>query len=120
MGIWFPDPELDADEVVSFQAASNLFRGKRTIGGLLSVTDHRLVFVPNRLDGVLGGKRTEISLADITGIRVEEPGTETARKRGIGASIHPQVEIRTVDNLLVITVSKPALLAAALGATYIE
>jgi len=31
------------------------FRGKRQIGGRVTVTDRRFLFVPNRLDGLLGG-----------------------------------------------------------------
>ncbi len=53
MGFWFPDMHLAANESVRYRGAGNLFNGRRQIGAQVTVTDRRVLIVPNRLDGVL-------------------------------------------------------------------
>lgn len=116
MGIWFPELELDGTETIAFQAAVNLFRGHRQIGGQVTVTNSRFVFVPNRLDGLLGGKRIDVAREDIADVTVEPPGTETARKRGLSARLRPQVEVQLPDITLAMTLSDPDGLTRAVQA----
>ena len=85
MGIWCPDLELSNGETVGFAAPVNLFRGHRPIGGQVTVTDSWFVFVPSRLDGLLGVKRIDVALDDIAAVTMEPPGTAIARKRGLSA-----------------------------------
>ena len=42
--------------------------GKPAVGGKLFVTNKRIVFIPNRLDSVTGGKRLEIAASEVTNI----------------------------------------------------
>lgn len=93
MGLWFPNANLSDDESVAFQAGANLFRGKRQIGGRVTVTDRRFLFVPNRLDGLLRGDRVDVRRVDITAVTVEPAGSDIARGRGLSARFRPQVEI---------------------------
>jgi len=72
MGMWFPEPELKPDEVVSFQAAANFAKGRRAIGGQITVTDQRCLFVPNRLDGLTGASRIDVARGAISNRRASE------------------------------------------------
>ena len=91
MRVWFPKPDLKSDEVVLFQAAANLFRGKRAIGGRITVTDQRLLFVPNRLDGLTGGSRVDVARSAVGNVRTTAASKQTIR---------PQVEIEHSDGTL--------------------
>lgn len=114
MGLWFPNPSISDDEPIAFQALVNLFRGRRQIGGQVTVTTRRFVFVPNRLDALLGGHRIDVSLADITDVTVEPAGSAIARTRGLSARFRPQVEIHLPDLTFVMTVASPDHLTSAL------
>jgi len=107
MGLWFPSACLSDAEPVAFEAGVNLFRGRRQIGGRVTVTDRRFLFVPNRLDGLLGGHRMDVRLADITNVTVEPAGSDIARGRGLSARFRPQVEIHLPDQMLVMTLASP-------------
>ena len=71
---WFNQPVLDECESLLFEVPANCTQGKRAVGGKLFGTTQRLIFVPNRMDGRLGGRiviipRDEISSvakADVT------------------------------------------------------
>jgi hypothetical protein len=39
---------------VMFEGVTNTFRRLRSVGGKVTVTNRRLLFTPNRLDGLLG------------------------------------------------------------------
>lgn len=54
------------DEVVRKRTGADLQNGWLARHGTLSLTDDRLVFVPTVLDHVLGAKRREISLDEIS------------------------------------------------------
>jgi len=108
MGIWFPSVGLANGEQVRYQAAANSFRGRRSIGGQITLTDQRLIFTPNRLDGLTGGHRRAISLNEIRGTETLEPGRQAVKKRGFAAAIRPQIEISDgTDSTLVVTVRDP-------------
>lgn len=117
MGIWFPDLELTNGETVAFQPPLNLFRGHRQIGGQVTVTGSRLGFVPNRLDGLLRGKRIDAAREDITAVTIEPLGTATARKRGLSARLRPQVEVHLPDDTVAMSLSNPSDLTKALQTT---
>jgi hypothetical protein len=115
MGIWFKSPKLQADEVMSLQVAANFLRKKRSIGGQITVTGQRLVFVPNRLDGLTGGHTIDVARSTIAGARVAPPGRKASRQRGLAASIRPQVEIDCTDGTLAFIVRDVEGFTAALG-----
>jgi hypothetical protein len=81
----------------------------------VTVTGRRFLFVPNRLDGLLGGRRLDVRLADITHVAVEPAGSDIARGRGLGARFRPQVEILLPDQMLVMTLASPDHLTRALA-----
>jgi hypothetical protein len=69
----FPELELDGAETIAFQAPCEpLFSSvcHRQIGGRVTVTNSRFVFVPNRLDGLLGGKGIDIAREDNADVTV--------------------------------------------------
>jgi hypothetical protein len=108
MGIWFPSAELAGDEQVRYRSSADTFAGRRSIGGQLTVTDRRVVFVPNRLDGLTGGRGRAVALADIRGVRTLDPGTSAVAKRGLAAAVRPQVEVDDgTGSPLIVTVRDP-------------
>jgi hypothetical protein len=79
-----PCPRLQDGEVVAFASTATTlqvllqprgpFKARRRgqqiqVGGRLTVTDRRLVFLPARFNP--GGRALEVLLADITGVRLE-------------------------------------------------
>ena len=117
MGMWFSEPELKPDEVVSFQAAANFAKGRRAIGGQITVTDQRCLFVPNRLDGLTGASRIDVARGAISNVRTIAPGKQAARQYGIGATVRTQVAVDYSGGTLVVQVSDVDALAAALTNT---
>jgi hypothetical protein len=117
VGIWFPELKLTVGETVVFQAAMNLFRGHRQIGGKVTVTGSRLIIMPNRLDALLGEKRIDVARGDINAVTIEPPGTAIARTRGLSARLRPQVEVHLSGVTLAMTVSDPSGLTQALLTT---
>lgn len=117
MGLWFLRPATTSDERVLFEAVSNTFRGRRSIGGKVTITDRRLLFTPNRLDAVTGGHRLSVERGDISRVWMEAPGREAVRKRGIGASVRPQVGVEHPAGPTFLTVYHPEELLKALQGT---
>ncbi|MDQ1662389.1 MAG: hypothetical protein QOJ68_2369 [Blastococcus sp.] len=77
-----PRPQLQAAEAVTFDSRATTLRpagprkarqrGYQTqVGGWLTVTDRRVVFLPARLDAWLGARTIDVALADITGVRIQ-------------------------------------------------
>ena len=85
MGFWFPDTHLAANESVRYRGAGNLFNGRRQIGAQVTVTDRRVLIVPNRLNGVLGGNRVELARDEVVTVHAEPSDSPTARQRGPSA-----------------------------------
>ena len=74
----------------------------------MTVTDKQLIFTPNRLDGITGGRRRTIALDDIGNVQTLQPGREAVKLRGLGAAVRQQIRIDDSTNLpLVITVIHP-------------
>lgn len=96
------------------EAVANTFTGLRSIGGTVTVTDRRLLFTPNRLDGWTGGRRIAIARVDITRVWTEAPGGAAVLRRGAGAALRPQVGIEHPAGSTFFTVSQPEELLQAL------
>ncbi|MEV6059857.1 hypothetical protein AB0L62_07615 [Nocardia asteroides] len=73
MGLWIGNPELGASEKVVWQQLANRTQGSRAVGGRLYLTDTRLLFVPNHLDALTGGKRWEVSLNQVRALGRQSP-----------------------------------------------
>ena len=117
MGIWFKSPSLQSEEVISLQVAANVLRGKRSIGGQVTVTGQRLIFMPNRLDSVIGGHTINVNRSAIASVRVTPPGRDAARQRGMPASIRSQVQVDCADGTFVFIVRDASGFAAAIEYT---
>ena len=68
MGWFVKEPELDPGEQVVTTKAANRAQGKRSVGGRLTVTDRRLIFMPNVIDSILAGRAWSIPKADVAGV----------------------------------------------------
>lgn len=101
MGVWVATPDLEPGETVVHRTFANVLKGARTIGGQVTVTDRRVLFIPNRLDALTGGTRVEIARRDITAIR-------------IGAGVRVQVEIEYPAGTLALAVRDVVSLNSAL------
>jgi hypothetical protein len=67
--VWIASPALGPGEVIEYQAFANTFRGARSIGGQVTVTDRRVIYIPTRVDSITGGHRQEIARSEITDVR---------------------------------------------------
>jgi hypothetical protein len=71
LGVWVPDPGLEQGEELRWQRGANRTQGSRAIGGRLFLTSWRLVFMPNRLDALLGARPWAAPLAAVRGVGVQ-------------------------------------------------
>ena len=101
MGVWVAAADLEPGEMVVHRSFANVLKGARAIGGQVTVTDRRVLFIPNRLDALTGGTRVEITRQDITATR-------------IGAGVRVQVEIDYPAGTLALTVRDVVALSSAL------
>lgn len=65
MGFWVGRPVLHVGEAVRWSPPANRDQGGRAVGGRLFVTQSRMVFQPNRIDALFGGKNWECDLDEI-------------------------------------------------------
>lgn len=63
---------------------ANRFQGSRGIGGKLFLTNRRLLFNPQLVDGAIGGKRWFTPLDQVSEVTVEPKGSGKAGKLGGG------------------------------------
>lgn len=117
MGIWFRSAALQPGETVAFKAAANHLPNRRSIGGQVTVTDRRLLFVPNRLDALTGGRTIDLARGDISDVRVLQPGVRALASRGLATLLRPHVAIDWRGNTTVLVVSDREALLAALAVT---
>jgi hypothetical protein len=67
MGVWFRNPLLNAGEIAERHFFAMHLQGWRGgIGGRLTVTDARLIFMANRFEPIFGGKDWSVPLKDVT------------------------------------------------------
>jgi hypothetical protein len=114
MGFWFPRPATAPNEEVVFEAVANSFIGRRSVGGKVTVTKERLVFTPNRLDGLTGARRIGIPRSEIKHVWLEAPGRTAVRQRGLGAAARPQVGVEHNGDRVFLTLGNPDALVKAL------
>ncbi|MFY1583556.1 hypothetical protein ACN267_03530 [Micromonospora sp. WMMD734] len=93
MGIWFVDPQLNPGEQRLHQTIANQLLGpSRTLGGRLVVTDSRVVFEPNRLDRLTGGRTWQTDAQAIRKVTETPGGKEGVRRYG-PAGARPQITV---------------------------
>jgi hypothetical protein len=74
VGIWFRDLRLLPGESLVWQVACNWQQRGVARGGRLGLTSQALIFEPNRLDGLMGGKARRVALTDIASVAIESGG----------------------------------------------
>src|SRR5437879_1336803 len=75
MNLWVRRPDLLPGEQVRWRVGCNWKQGARACGGFLWLTDQAVVFEPNRVDVLTGGKGRRVLLADIEHVALEAGGT---------------------------------------------
>jgi hypothetical protein len=114
MGIWVPSAALKAGESVELTALADSFQGRRKVGGRVTVTAGRLIFIPNRLDRLTGGRSIDVPRKAVTRVWAEPAGTRSVRQRGLGAAFRDQVGIDAPGGPLFLTLIRPERLINAL------
>lgn len=72
MGRWVREPDLLAGETVVWQRNANREQSSlRQVGGRLFLTNHRLLFLPNRFDDATGGDTWSCTTREIAAVSVE-------------------------------------------------
>jgi hypothetical protein len=100
MGLWVGRPRLLQDERIQWRIACNWKQDARACGGFLWMTDTALVFEPNRLDSLTGGKSRRVALSEIDEV-TEEPGGNPSFSGGLRPRIRLSLKNGQQELLLV-------------------
>ena len=114
-GWLFVDATLEPGETLVFRRVCTLRRGRRTIGGEVSVTDRRLLFVPNRLEQLVGCRTTAAPLASVGHVTVVPPPPGSERFAALPRTPKARAEVEVDDDLLVLQLEDAGALAQTLG-----
>src|SRR3954454_5953576 len=82
VGIWFRDLPLLPGERLVWQVACNWQQRRVARGGRLGLTSQALIFEPNRIDGLMGGKSRRLPLTDIASVAMESGGVPNSPMSG--------------------------------------
>ncbi len=93
---WFNKPLLCRDERLLFEIPANRSQGRRAVGGKLFGTEKRIVFVPNRLDALLGGTAAEIPVAAVAAVTDSTPRYTISEV--FSGAFRSRLSIRTNDH----------------------
>ena len=113
-GWLFVDATLEPDEVLLFRRVCTLRRGRRSIGGEVSVTDRRVVFVPNRLEQLVGVKPVSHLRAFVDQVRVIPPPPGSERFAALPGVRKARAEIDVGDEQLLLELEDALTLAEVL------
>lgn len=98
MGIWFVDPTLAPNEKSLYRVTANRLVTGRSLGGKLVVTNRRVLFEPNRLDQLTGGKAWAADATAIQNVAIAPGGKEGIAQYGpAGARRHVVVTTAGVE-----------------------
>jgi hypothetical protein len=110
----FVDAALEPGEVLLFRRVGTRRRGRRSIGGEVNVTDRRLLFLPLRLEQLVGVRPLAFALAQVDHVVVIPPPPATARFAGLPGMPKARAEIDVGDELLVLQLEDAEALARVL------
>lgn len=83
MGIWFRNPDILLGERILYRAAANhLINLVEMRGGRIVVTDRRVLFEPNRLDRLTGGRPWVVESRAIRDVISESGSKQSVAKYG--------------------------------------
>jgi hypothetical protein len=71
MGIWFRDIRTKPGESIIWRGRCNWLQGAAARGGSTAFTSQRVLFEPNRMDGLLGAHSRDISLGEIDSVTID-------------------------------------------------
>lgn len=111
----FTDVPLEPGEELLFRRVCTLRRGRRSIGGEVSVTDRRLVFVPNRLEQLVGVEVSSFPRASVGHVTVVPPPPGSERFAALPRTPKARAEIEVDDDLVLLQLEDAAALAGVLG-----
>ncbi len=81
---WLTKQDAEPEEEVQWSKPANRFQGSRAVGGKLFLTNRRLLFNPQLVDGMIGGQRWSTPLELVSEVTVEPKGSGKAGKLGGG------------------------------------
>ncbi len=73
MSWWMRRPTLEPGEVVRWRGWAHRDQGRRLVGGVLYVTDRRILFLAHRLDVATLARHATVALADVERVEVCDP-----------------------------------------------
>ena len=111
----FVDAPLDPDEKLLFRRVCTLHRGRRSIGGEVNVTDRRLLFVPNRLEQLVGARVAAHPRAFVDHVTVVPPPPGSQRFAFLPRTPKARAQIDVGGELLVLQLEDAAALAGVLA-----
>ena len=115
MASWlFVDVPLEPGEELLFRRVCNRRHGRRTVGGEVCVTDRRLLFVPNRLEGMVGARTVDVARSAVDQVTVVPPPPGSERFAALPRAPRARAEIDLGDEMLVLQIEDAAALAAVL------
>src|SRR3954451_2115918 len=101
MASWlFVDAPLEPGETLLFRRVCTRRRGHRTIGGEGSVTDRRLMFVPNRLEQLVGVQPSSFPRTYVDQVVVVPPPPGSERFAALPRAPKARAEIDVGDEHL--------------------
>ncbi|GAB2583308.1 hypothetical protein [Microlunatus antarcticus] len=113
-GWLFVDAALEQGEELLFRRVCVLRRGRRSIGGEVNVTDRRLLFVPNRLEQLVGVRVVEVARDAVDHVTVVPAPPGTARFAALPGAPRARAEVDADGELLVLRLEEAAVLAQVL------
>ena len=90
------------EEVVWSQGA-NRMQGSRAVGGKLFLSNERILFSPNRIDALTGGKRWFAELKNVTEVGVEPKRSGRSARLGVGLRDRLRIVAGADDELFVVS-----------------
>lgn len=98
MGWWVPKPLLMRDETVRWTVGAIREQPvNRHPGGRLFVTCARLLFEPNRVDALAGGRQWSMRLGNIRGFDVVAAGTTVLRPWDVVGGLRRRLRLAGID-----------------------
>jgi len=85
-------PALRARERIRWQTAANRAQGGRSVGGRIFLTNQRLVFEPNRIDSITGGRQWAVPLSAI-----HEVGFQTRDRNLFSGGLRNRLRLTCAD-----------------------
>jgi len=120
MGLWLKQPKLEEGEAIRWQAWANRSLNRWiAAGGMLVVTNRRVLFRPNRVEMAIGKKQWECPIASLAEVEVVDrdftvPAGGMRRRLGIRTSggvelfVVNDVETKAIELREIFSDLKPA------------